>query len=315
MIKYKQVIVRSKIFELTNNKEERNRIPDMKKKYFNIKFFSKNKFISSIIHKFNYFDFFILLTILLVLGFFLYNRFQRKSQWINVRVSVENSDWWYKGNSPYYWYASNIKDGDIAYDSFGKKVAEVIKVDNYDFGGPYRNIYVDLKVRVSFDKKRQQSLFEFKPLVVGSPVIFNFSSQQLRGLIVKVGENEIDYSYKVVKIRRKSFPKNTLIYPEMTEKIKVGDKSFDSNNNLMAEVVDVKKTISSYYEFSDIRGQNIKVVNPDYRDLEITLRIKTFKDLDRNFYINQAVVKVGSTVWFQFPEYSLEDYEIIEIIQ
>jgi len=268
----------------------------------------KTKFFVTIIHKLNLFDLLILTAIIVVLGFLMYNRLQRKSHWINVRISVENVDWWYQGTPPYYWYASNLKAGDISYDSFGKKVAEVIRVENYDFGGPHRNIYVDLKVKVVFDKKRQQYLYEFKPLVVGSITNFYFSAEQLRGLVIRLNEEEIPYISKTITIQKK------LVIPEMADKIKVGDKSSDTNHNVVAEIIDVENSISSTYEFSDIRGGNIKTYDPDYRDVKITMRIKTFRDLDRNFYVNQAVIKVGSIIWLHFPDYPLEDFEIIEIL-
>jgi hypothetical protein len=64
--------------------------------------------------------------------------------------------------------------GDQAKDSFGQTVAEVVNIDNYDQGGPYRMIFVDLKLRVDFDKNKNQYLYEFKPLSVGSSLIINF---------------------------------------------------------------------------------------------------------------------------------------------
>ena len=311
MIKYRQVIERNNIFELTSSKENKKTAAEKKIKYLDMKFLPKNikKFIISIIQKISFFDALVLLVILLVLGIFSYNRLQRKSEWVDIRISVENVDWWYKGSFPYYWYAANLKEGDIAYDSFGQKSAEVIKVDNYDLGGPYRNIYVDLKIRGVFNKKKQQYLYEFKPLVIGSGIAFNFSNQQVKGLIVKIGEKEISYFYKTIKIRVKE------VIPELADKINIGDKSFDTNGDLVNEIIDLKKSINSFYEFSDIRGKNIKVYDSDFRDLEITLKVKTFSDLDRNFYINQAVIKIGSFIWFQFPDYALEEAEIIEIIE
>lgn len=318
------------MFEFTKSNKNRKSNPDKKKKFLEIKSFSISKFISSIIHKISYFDLLIIITVAFVLLFLLYSRFQRKSQWIDIRVSVENVDWWYQGSPPRYWYASDLKNGDIAKSSFGKDIAEVIKVDNYDIGGPYRNIYVDLKLKVVYDKNRNQFLYEFKPLTVGSSVIINFSNQQIRGIVTKIGGNNIDYSYKIIKIQRKSYQNvtttnsnastavnnvNKPITPEMANKINVGDKLFDNNNSLIAEVLDVKNDVSSYYEFSDNRAQNIKTYNPYYRDLEVTLRVKTYKEMNLEFFINQAAIKIGSKIWIPFPEYSLEDFEIIDIIE
>lgn len=258
--------------------------------------------------KLNFFDLFILFCLLAILVFFIYNRLQRQATWIDIRLSVENPDWWYRGSPPNYWYAQNLQVGDSLNDSFGNKVVEVVNIDNYDNYGPYRDIYVDLKVRVDYDKKKNQYLYEFKPLVTGSSLLFNFSQGQLRGLVVSIGEQKIDYFYKTIKVEKKK------ISPSLAEKIKVGAKSYDLDGNLIAEVLEVKNNINSYYEFSDLRGRNLEVYDPKFRDIEVTLRIKSFSQLGLNFYINNAALKVGNAIWFQFPEFALEDMRIIELL-
>jgi len=330
MIKYKKVIRRKEMLELTKSNKNRKHKDDKKKKLAEISFFKKPNFISSIIHKLNIFDLLVIVVGFFVLFFLLLNRIQRKEQWLDVRISVENSDWWYQGSAPKFWYASDLKAGDVAKNSYGSKVAEVVNIENLDIGGPYRNIYVNLKLRVIFDKNRNQFLYEYKPLTIGSAVVLNFSNQQLKGLVIGMGQETINYRYKTVRLQKKSFQNitsaitntnsvtssvtNKPITPEFSNKIKVGDKSFDNNNELIAEILNIKKEISSYYEFSDIRGTNIKTYNPLYRDLEVTLKLRMYNNSGLDFFI-QAPIKVGSEIWVQFPEYSLEDYEVIEIIE
>lgn len=256
----------------------------------------------------NFFDLAMIFLLLMVVVFFAYNRLQRETTWENIRISVENPDWWYRGSPPAYWYARNLQVGDSIQDSFGNKVAEITNIDNYDSYGPYREIYVDLKVKTDYDKKKKQNLYEFKPLVVGSSLLFNFSKEQLRGLVVKIGDQETEYFYKTIVVEKKK------ISPALAEKIVIGSKSYDSDGNLIAEIVDVKNNTNSYYEFSDSRGKNIEVYDYDFRDVEVTLRIKSFADLGRIFYINKAALKIGNMIWFQFPEFALEDTKIIEII-
>lgn len=264
--------------------------------------------IKTLKRKLNFFDFVVLFSLLAILGFFIYNRLQRQSTWVDIRLSVENPDWWYRGSPPNYWYVKNLKVGDSLNDSFGNKVVEVTNIDNYDNYGPYRDIYVDLKVQVDYDKKKNQYLYEFKPLVTGSAMLFNFAEGQLRGLVIGIGEQKQDYFYKTIKVEKKKIP------PSLAEKIKEGVKSYDLKGNLIAEVLAVKNNVNSYYEFSDLRGKNVEVYDPKFRDVEVTLRIRSFSELGLNFYINEAALKVGNTIWFQFPEFSLEDMRIIELI-
>jgi hypothetical protein len=89
-----------------------------------------------------------------------------------------------QGIRAHLWYASELKIGDVVKDANGKVLAEVTGLANYDHGEYYRDIYVDLKLRVDLDKRKNQYLYEFKPLVVGSAMLLNFSKFQLRGLVI-----------------------------------------------------------------------------------------------------------------------------------
>jgi len=278
--------------------------------------FKKKSLISRIIQnmkvfisKLNFFDYLVFFLLFLVLLFFIYNRLQRRVVWTNVRIAVENVDWWYgSGAPPRYWYANDLAVGDQAKDSFGQTVAEVVNIDNYDQGGPYRMIFVDLKLRVDFDKNKNQYLYEFKPLSVGSSLIINFPQHQLRGIIVQTGADEIDYFFKTIRVVKNE------VYKPIADQIKEGDKAYDSSGNVVAEIIEVKKAVTNFYTFSDIRGEMIKTFNPDYSDLDIVLKVKAFNTLDRDFYINNTVLKVGSKIWLQFKDYAIEDAQIIEIM-
>jgi hypothetical protein len=313
MIKYAITNNNKILFEFTNNRLNKKIEFIMKKRK---SFFKKKSFISRIIQntsvfisKLNFFDYLIFFLLFLVLIFFIYNRLQRSVVWTDVRIAVENVDWWYgSGSPPRYWYAKDLTVGDQAKDSFGQTVAEVLNIDNYDQGGPYRMIFVDLKLRVDFDKNKNQYLYEFKPLSVGSSLVINFPQNQLRGIIIQSGTDEIDYYFKKIRVSKER------IYNFVADEINVGDKAYDSEGNLVAEIIELEETVNNFYAFSDIRGQKIKVIDPEFSDLDIVLKVKAFNTLDREFYINNTVLKVGSRIWLQFKDYAIEDAQIIEII-
>jgi hypothetical protein len=313
MIKYAIANNNKILLEFTNSKLNKKIEFIMKKRK---SLFKKKSLISRIIQnmkvfisKLNFFDYLVFFLLFLVLLFFIYNRLQRRVVWTNVRIAVENVDWWYgSGAPPRYWYANDLAVGDQAKDSFGQTVAEVVNIDNYDQGGPYRMIFVDLKLRVDFDKNKNQYLYEFKPLSVGSSLIINFPQHQLRGIIVQTGADEIDYFFKTIRVVKNG------VYKPIADQIKEGDKAYDSSGNVVAEIIEVKKAVTNFYTFSDIRGEMIKTFNPDYSDLDIVLKVKAFNTLDRDFYINNTVLKVGSKIWLQFKDYAIEDAQIIEIV-
>ena len=259
------------------------------------------------------------LSLLAILTFFIYNRLQRQAAWVQVKISVENSDWWWRGSPPQYWYAKDLQIGDSLLDSFGKPVAEIINIDNYDGGGPHRDIYVDLKVRVDHDKKKNQYLYEFKPLVVGSSLFFNFPEGQLRGLVVQLGEQQIDYFDRTVRVELKyvqQIHKSNPFFVTATSasQIEVGQQAYDADGMVVAEIMDVSKKPSTYYEFSDKLGRSVLVQNPDFYDVELVVKLKAFKAFEIDYFINKAALKVGNSIWLQFPEFALEDMRIIELL-
>jgi hypothetical protein len=313
MIKYARANTNRVLLEFTSNKLNKKNVFIMKKRKSLFK--RKKPIMSNIIHKsksliakLNIFDYLVVFLLFFILVFFVYNRFQRQSTWVNVRLAIENVDWWYgSGVPPKHWYANQLEVGDEVRDSFGKKIAEVINIDNYDQGGPYRMIFVDLKMSVDYDKNRDQYLYEFKPLTTGSPLILNFPKNQLRGLIIQIGEKETEYFFKTIKVSKKKSEKS------LADQIKVGDKAYDTEGDLVAEILDFKNSVNSFHEYSDIRAQMVQVYDPDYRDLELTLKVKAFNNLDLDFYINNAVLKVGSKIWFEFKDYVIANAEIIEV--
>jgi len=306
MIKYTRLKSNSTLLELTIRRLSKKTELSMKKSTPMKHIIQKIKILKS---RLNFFDLIIFFVLFLALIFLAYNRLQRQSTWVNVRISVENTDWWYKGSPPAYWYLTSLKTGDKIKDSLGNPIVEVINVNNYDLGGYYRDIYVDLKIKVDFNKNKNQYFYEFKPLVVGSNLTLNFDKEQLKGLVIKVDEEEIKYFYKTIKIEKRG------AHPSLADQVNRGLKSYDINGELIAEILDVKKTFAMGYQFSDVRGRTILVDYPDSRDLEVILKVRCFKDLDREFYVNKTVIKIDSKIWIQFPEFALEDARITEIIE
>lgn len=266
----------------------------------------------------NFFDLLILFLLLLTVGFFIYQRLQRQSTWVQVRLSVENPDWWYRGSSPNYWYAQDLQVGDVINDGLGNKMVEIVGVDNYDNYGPYRDIYVDLLLRVDYNKKRQQYLYEFKPLVVGSALLFNFSNYQLRGTVIGMGSLPIHYFERTVKLElkyaqqvHKSNP--FFVTAATAAQIKAGQQAYDALGNVVAEIIEVRKHPAAYYEFSNVLGHNVLVTNPDFYDVELVVKLKAFEAFGVDYFVNKAALKVGNGIWLQFPEFALDDMRIIEL--
>ena len=51
----------------------------------------------------------------------------------------------------------------------------------------------------------------------------------------------------------------------------------DSQNRVLATVNSIDIKLARQISFSDIRGQNIEVINPQLRDVSLQITIKAFK--------------------------------------
>lgn len=265
--------------------------------------------IKVIIQRLNFFDILTFLALLIVLVILLKNYFQKKAEWIDLRLLVQNADWWYKGEKPAFWYAGDLAEGDVAYDSFGNEVAKINSIENYDLGEDGRAIYANLRVKANFDKKRQQYFYEFKPLLVGAGVIFNFDQEQLRGLVIGLGKNAtgVQVEEKTVKLRI------NLILPELADQVQVGVRVLDGSKKVIAEILAVDNQMAQYYDFSDIRGQKILIYDPAYRLLFIDLKMKAFRAFDEYYYVDGTPLKVGQLFDLHFANFVLSNVEIIAV--
>jgi hypothetical protein len=250
---------------------------------------------------------FVIGVLLLVIGVFLWQRLNKRAEWINVRLIVANDEWWWEGQQPQWWYVDELKTGEIAHNSFGEKVAEITNVDSFDNGGYKRRAFIDLRLKGSYDKQRQIYIYNFQPLQIGKPLDLTFGKNNIHGLISYIQDMQVAYKDQRIEVRLKQ------IDTWVADSYKVGMEMKDSQGRTLAKIVSIDVQPYNYFDFSDIRGQLIQVTNPDYRQAKIVLDIKTFESGGYSYFVDRAVIKLGEKIWFQFPQAVIRDSEIVKI--
>lgn len=261
------------------------------------------------LRKFNLFDGLVIVVLLVVASSFLWLRLSRKTEWVNLRLVVTNDEWWWQGNPPQYWYADNLRPNQQAYNSFGEKVAEITNVESFDVGAYTRRLYVDVQLKGSYDTKRKIYLYNFQPLQIGKSIDLTFGKNNVRGLITYINDPKVDYVQKKIEVSMRT------IRPWVADSYVPGVEMKDSLGRTLARIDSVQTTLAQYYEFSDIRGKTILVVDPDYRDVTLRLTIATFRSGDTAYFIDRAAIKIGEKIWFQFPNAAIRDAEITKIFE
>lgn len=264
-------------------------------------------FITSIIPNLNIFDIIVILAFFIITAFLLNNKFNQIIKWTTVRISIQNPNLWYDGNSPKYWYGEQFTKGNIAYNSVGEKIAEITNVENYDLGGNNRRIFLTVLLKLTYNKKRQSYEYEYKPFAAGSLIKLNFPNIEAQGVVVNVGKNASIMSERIVTIENKR------VTAEVADQVKIGDKMVDSENNPVAEILNKSSTTSSTYDYSDIRGKKIITYDPLYRHLILQIKVRAYEQANQFYFVDQTDLRSGEMMYLSFPNYRLNEFQIIGV--
>lgn len=266
------------------------------------------KKLTKVLKKLKPLDFIFIGAILLVVAFYLYSKITRTQEWIHVTLRVEEGEIWWDGKQAPYWYVDDLKVGLEAYNSFGEKEAEVTDLTIFDKGGPGRFALIDLKLKGTFNQKKDLFLYQFQPLQIGRSLDLTLGKHQIEGLVTYI-QDEPDYVWKTIKVKLEQ------VEPWVAQNYQAGLKQKTWGGQDIAEVLSVQIKPAQMVAYSDIRGQRIITTDPILKDVDLTLKVKGFASGNNHYFIDGAVLKIGDTIWFQFPEFSIRQAEITEIIE
>ncbi|MBT3249515.1 MAG: hypothetical protein HN846_05005 [Candidatus Pacebacteria bacterium] len=261
----------------------------------------------------NYLDVSVIVLAAMIVASFLFFRSQKKDQWLNVSVVVANDElWWYGDNSP-YWYVNDLEIGDLALNSLGVMVGEIADVLVIDVGGPQKKALVSLKLKVTYDKTKNNFIFNYKPLEIGRSLNLTFNNSNVRGFVTSISTDE-EFSQQMYDKHVLVSIKN--IKSDYVPYFQPGLTMTDSFGREIAVIEDVVKVENSVGEFfSDIRGQIVKTRSLLSKDIVLQLKIKTFKSRELYYFMDGAAIKLAERIWIHFPNIVANDAEIIKILE
>ncbi len=253
--------------------------------------------------------------VIVVLGIY----FMRSWEWVEAEVKVSPPDIFRTDKDAPFWLANNLKKGDSETDSFGRKVAEIIDmraidVPNQSLTNPIsqnnKNVYIKVKLRAVKDRQKGTYQFKSKQLAVGSPIELRFPRVFLTGVVTFISgvpDNRI-WEDKIVETRLVNltnvFPETLGIQPWVADVIKIGDKMKDSQDRVVAEVLD--KRISPAEKIVTTTDGRIFVgQDPIKKDVFLTLKLKTYKQEGVNYFLDNFKVKVDEDIILALPQIDL----------
>jgi len=274
------------------------------------------KTIKRVLKKLTYFDIaLIVLLVILFLGFFFF--FYRKAEYANIRVKVTDQEVLYARTLPTTWYANQFVVGDIERDTLGRVISEIVGIERFNVKSDKKTVYLDLRVRATYDTRTKLYSARGRPLIFGTPVRFNFSKVTFDGIVTEFPNSSAQKNLKITNTKvtallRGIEPEKKPDEPEILRAVKVGDKIYDSNGNVLAEVLDLKIRPAERVT-QTTQGELLLRHDPLYKDALFTLNIRS-KILDNeSFMFDNIPLKIGEKLPLNFEDVSLFPV-IIEIL-
>lgn len=224
----------------------------------------------------------------------------QKDTYVTVELLASGGEWWWGVPPPYYWNTEGIVVGAKEYDAFNKPTSEVVDVVKY---GEDDRKFVWMKVRLKTQKNSltKEYVFRQESLQIGKTIHIAPNNVSIIGQVVGIEGVGSLWKTEYLLVTGKALQ----IKPWESDAIVVGDKLFDNNGRLVAEVVD--KSV----DFSDMTattwtGDVLAKKNPLLRDVVVTLRLRTIKNGDRYFFNYYQPISIGGRIRIQFRNSSFE---------
>lgn len=242
----------------------------------------------------------------------------KQEKWVRVEVKISPEQWWMESRYPPYWLVDYIKKGAKQYDSLGKNIAEVTGVKTYEWKDNRKIVYLTLNLKVEVNKRQKKISFNHKPLEIGQSIDLSFEMLGIQGLVTFIeGVSDLRiWEEKIVEARATQwsdiFPETMGILPWRADAINVGDQMKDSQGKVVAEVLAKNvKPAEKITTTSD--GRTLLSYDPLKKDVFLTLKIKTFKQEDISYYLDDFKVKIGQSILLALPNIDIMP-EITKII-
>lgn len=258
----------------------------------------KIKILLNFLRRLTVFDWLVVFVVLFGLVFLALFVF-KEEKWVEVEVKISRPEWWWETKSPPSWLVDRIEKGDEQYDNLGRKVAEVLEIKSW--GSETKRTYLILNLKAEVDRRKKKLKFNHRPLEVGKPIELELGGVGAEGVVTFI-EGMPDarvWEEKIVEARlidyADVFPETLGVMPWKVEAIKIGDKMYDTQGGVVAEVLNKKVSpAEKIVKTSD--GRVFVRQDPIKKDVALTLKLKTFKEKGINYFLDDTAVKVDNLV-------------------
>lgn len=157
--------------------------------------------------------------------------------WQTIKVEVVGNDWtvkYYEQAKPPFWLSEKIKAGDSEKGVDGSKIAEVVRVENYEKVNEETDIYLTVKVKTELNQKLGKYVYKGRSIAVGELIELRLNRVLINGQIIDDQVPDEGYNQKEVIIRGRWKDQE----PWRVGEVKAGDKMIDrGSGRAVAEIL------------------------------------------------------------------------------
>lgn len=247
--------------------------------------------------------------------------FSKKDRWITIEVKVKTNE--YKSvyfnqisTAPYNFAVNKLMVGDTEKNAAGTEIARVIDIKSW--GDFMPETWIVLKIKATYDKQRGIYRYKYQNVSIGQSIKLILNSTGVDGIITyiegtkdnRVTEEKTIYA-KLVDLNSKYL--NTLgVEPWVAASVKTADKMYDSRNQVVAEIMDVKVN-PAIRTVQTNTGTLYATTDPVLKDVILKLKIKTMKNNGVSYFLEDWPIKIDQAIPLFLDKINLYP-RIIEIL-
>ncbi len=243
--------------------------------------------------------------------------FLRRTEYVNVTLRISNEKTFLPlwQNNPADWYIANLKEGTLDKDFLGRTNLEITKLNYYPVTNTTQAVYVTIRVRSVYNKTSNQYLYNGIPVLIGELQTFKLGGVSIQGVVIDVSASSVEPEKKsfIVKGVLETQYNEDIKYPLnirfkgirtfLADNVKKGMVVKDNHGNVIAEILDVKKS-AGQQQFPS--GDTIvSAPDPDREQVELTVRFITTQIDGRYLYREEEPLTLGHFLNLDFPDFTV----------
>jgi len=223
-------------------------------------------------------------------------------------------------DTPPFWFIEEIRLSTLENNKSKNDDIQIKNIYVPENGETNKKALVELQIKTIYNKQTEQYSYGGTPLLIGSYQRFRLHNIELNGVVREISSSDLhqqplyieinayleplNYPPYIVSLERKMTVENNGqiltdgIPSYIAEKIEKGLVEKDSNNELLAEIMEITKQPGTRKIISN--GFITNVADEDRQKVTLMIKIRVDKYGNNYYFLKQYPVLIGNTLFLNF---------------